>query len=312
MVFAFGSPLDFRFSVSSGVVSGLGRDTRDAAELQSAAFENFIQIDAPINPGSSGGPVTDHRGHVIGMSTAIAANPTAEDAEDRFSGVALAVPMDMIEAVVPQLLADGRVRRGYLGVGILDTHRSIAALVGPVPMEGGVLITNIKPASSLATAGLRSGDLIWRIDDAPATLDAVHAWLRSDDEAVLAASHILDGDPWEPRTIQCQPGSATAMPPSTPLHAILPTEHAPPAGVIVSAPVEGGPAAKAGLLRGDIITAIGGRPTRSVDQLRAIVSSLPPRAVVEVSFWRPDLDANAGSARTATITLADRSERFDP
>src|SRR5690606_35708911 len=74
MVFAFGSPFDFRFSMSSGVVSGQGRSVgviRDEFGRRSG-YENFIQVDAAINPGNSGGPLTDFRGHVIGMNTAIA------------------------------------------------------------------------------------------------------------------------------------------------------------------------------------------------------------------------------------------------
>jgi S1-C subfamily serine protease len=313
LVFAFGSPLDFRFSVSSGVVSGLGRDTRDASVRSHGGFENFIQIDAPINPGSSGGPVTDHRGHVIGMSTAIAAD-VHTTTEDRFSGVALAVPMTMIEAVVPQLLSEGQVRRGYLGVSILDTHRPVTAMIGPVPMPGGVLLSQVHPGSNLDSAGLRAGDLIWTIDGEPATLELMEGWLRSGVGA-LSATHLLDGNPLEPREISAPPspaGEATVVSLSSPLHRVLAGAGSPPAGVIVSTPVAGGPADLAGLRRGDVITSIDERPTRSVDQLRAIVSSLPPGTTVTVSLWRPDLTRGAGLALDVDITLADRSERFDP
>ena len=75
IVFAFGSPLDFRFSVTSGVVSGIGREIGPAIWPGGPRYENSIQLDAPINPGSSGGPVTNHLGKVVGMSTAIAADP---------------------------------------------------------------------------------------------------------------------------------------------------------------------------------------------------------------------------------------------
>ena len=125
MVFAFGSPFDFRFSMSSGIVSGLGR----TAGLADIDYENFIQTDAAINPGNSGGPLTDIRGRVIGMNTAIATGRGNSVGQGQFAGIGLAIPMSMIESVVTQIIETGEVRKGFLGVGLmsLDTARALGA-----------------------------------------------------------------------------------------------------------------------------------------------------------------------------------------
>ena len=118
LVFAFGSPFDFRFSMSSGVVSGMGRHVgviRDERR-RSNGYENFIQVDAAINPGNSGGPLTDVRGRVIGMNTAIATGRRSSLEEGQFAGIGLAIPIDMIVPVVDQLISTGVVTKGYLGI----------------------------------------------------------------------------------------------------------------------------------------------------------------------------------------------------
>ena len=123
LCFAFGSPFDLRFSMSSGIISGLGRD------LYIQAFgNNFIQVDAAINPGNSGGPLTDAMGRVIGMNTAIATGET-EPERQQFAGIGLAIPIDVIESVVDQVVNDGTIRKGFLGVHVLDQDQ-LGLLVG--------------------------------------------------------------------------------------------------------------------------------------------------------------------------------------
>lgn len=116
LVFAFGSPFDFRFSMSAGIVSGVGR----TAGLSSIDYENFIQVDAAINPGNSGGPLCDVYGRVIGMNTAIATGRGAMFSQGQFGGIGLAIPMDIIENVVGQILERGTVEQGYLGVSTVS------------------------------------------------------------------------------------------------------------------------------------------------------------------------------------------------
>ena len=164
MVFAFGSPFDFRFSMSAGIVSGLGRSTA----LDNIDYQNFIQTDAAINPGNSGGPLTDVRGRVIGMNTAIATGRGATAGSGQFAGIGLAIPMAIVENVVAQLIDHGAVSRGFLGVQVIDSRRMRAggprgaafdAVRARFPGDAAVIaaVTRGSPADA---AGLRAGDVI--------------------------------------------------------------------------------------------------------------------------------------------------------
>lgn len=173
MVYAFGSPFDFRFSMSAGIVSGLGRSTA----LDNIDYQNFIQTDAAINPGNSGGPLTDVRGRVIGMNTAIATNPGNSAGQAQFAGIGLAIPMSMIETTVTQLIETGEVRKGFLGVRLINLE---AARDGGAPYSGiverfkgeGAMLGFITPDSPAEAAGFRSGDVVVSIDGERITSDA--------------------------------------------------------------------------------------------------------------------------------------------
>lgn len=309
LVFAFGSPLDFRFSVTSGVVSGLGRATGTTGVARLAGFENFIQIDAPINPGSSGGPITDHQGRVMGMSTAIATDSVSGEA--RFAGVALAIPLDMIESVVPQLIADGAVQRGFLGVSVLDLDRSLGAARSLGGTIAGAIVILAPQDGILDRAGLQTGDIIKsaagrvvRTDDA-----FVQAW--NDNRGEEIELDVLRPDP-QGHTI----GSVTLVPEGagadagtlasmqSPLYDLLSARGAPARGVYVDAVSPDGPSNASGLLAGDVIVSIEGRPTDTVNQLRSIVSSITPGQIVTVRYWRHD---DLGT-RTMQVPLAARDE----
>ena len=173
MVYAFGSPFDFRFSMSAGIVSGLGRSTA----LDNIDYQNFIQTDAAINPGNSGGPLTDVRGRVIGMNTAIATNPGSSVGQAQFAGIGLAIPMGMIETTVTQIIETGEVRKGDLGVEVISLDR---ARFGVTPygeiverFKGeGAMLGRITAGSPAQMAGFRSGDIIVAIDGQKVTSDA--------------------------------------------------------------------------------------------------------------------------------------------
>lgn len=175
MVFAFGSPFDFRFSMSSGIVSGLGR----SAGLVDIDYENFIQVDAAINPGNSGGPLTDVHGRVVGMNTAIATGRGSTIGQGQFAGIGLAIPMSQIRTVVEQVIESGEIRKGFLGVGLVEAdeiamafarsrptprmRELIEAIQGSYDGEG-VVITRVERGYPAERGGLLEGDIVETVD----------------------------------------------------------------------------------------------------------------------------------------------------
>jgi serine protease Do len=158
IVFAFGSPFGFKFSMSQGIVSAVGRNELGIIR---GGYEDFIQTDAAINPGNSGGPLTDIRGEVIGMNTAIASRTGASN------GLGFALPVYNIVKVVDSLIKSGKVTRGFLGVEIAELDPRLARSYG---YEGrGVLVVNPMADGPGAKAGLLEGDIITKLDDQPMT-----------------------------------------------------------------------------------------------------------------------------------------------
>ena len=149
LVIAMGNPLGFESSVSTGVVSALGRSLRSQT---GRLIENIIQHTAPLNPGNSGGPLLDSRGEVVGINTAIIA---------RAQGIGFAIPARTAQWVLSQILAHGRVRRGYLGIAGRDRpieRRLVRAL--DLPAERAVEVMSAEPNGPAYRAGVRVGDLI--------------------------------------------------------------------------------------------------------------------------------------------------------
>jgi len=161
-VFAFGSPFGFKFSMSEGIISGLGRDPLNTLEF--GGFTNFIQTDAAVNPGNSGGPLVSVRGGVIGMNVAIATARDGgrglNDAGGDSAGISFAIPLPTIETVVDQIIGEGEISRGFLGV----------VMGRPVGFEGaeGTYVrgipVNVEPEGPSARDGLKDGDIITEID----------------------------------------------------------------------------------------------------------------------------------------------------
>ena len=158
IVFAFGSPFQFDFSVSQGIVSATGRRLNFSPSDRDK-YQDFIQTDAVINPGNSGGPLTDIYGRVVGMNTAIATSgPRTPGEPIGFQGIGLAIPAEMVVDVADKLIDTGEVRRGYLGVIIQDLSPEMAASFG---YDGrGVLIEHPMGGGPGAAAGLEPGDIV--------------------------------------------------------------------------------------------------------------------------------------------------------
>ncbi len=170
IVFAFGSPFDFRFSLSSGVVSGMGRSVGiiRGDHGRWMGYENFIQVDAAINPGNSGGPLTDARGRVIGMNTAIATGERRSSFDDgQFASIGLAIPMSMIESVVEQLIEGHAPERGYMGITMGNPQNA-----GAIAFTGkGVVISAVDRDGPAEKAGIRPGDIITHVEGQPVDQD---------------------------------------------------------------------------------------------------------------------------------------------
>jgi Do/DeqQ family serine protease len=154
-VIAIGNPFGLGQTVTSGIVSALGR-----TGLGIESYENFIQTDASINPGNSGGALINLRGELVGINTAIV-GPSGGNV-----GIGFAVPINMAHGVMQQLIAHGEVKRGRLGVQVDDLTPDIAEALH-IEASGGAVISKVEPGSPARKAGLRPGDVIIAIDDAP-------------------------------------------------------------------------------------------------------------------------------------------------
>lgn len=151
-VVAIGNPFGIGQTVTSGIVSALGR-----TGLNNENYEDFIQTDAAINVGNSGGALVDLNGRLVGINTAIMSGNGGSN------GVGFAVPVDMVEAVVGHLERDGEVRRGMLGVNIASVNQDLQAALD-IDAEAGAVVTNVVPGSAAEEAGIRPADVIVTFD----------------------------------------------------------------------------------------------------------------------------------------------------
>ena len=160
MVFAFGSPLQFSFSMSQGVISAKERQLGILRSRQ--GYENFLQTDAAINQGNSGGPLTNILGQVVGMNTAIA---TRDQLGRGFVGLGFAIPIDMVVNSVDQIITKGRVERGYLGITFQELEPRMAKTYG---FDGtAVAVEALAEDGPAESAGIRTDDLITKVNGTP-------------------------------------------------------------------------------------------------------------------------------------------------
>jgi serine protease Do len=163
-VYAFGSPFGFKFSMSEGIISGLGRDPQQLL-ADTGGYTNFIQTDAAVNPGNSGGPLVNVEGKLVGMNVAIATAPS-RSGEGQNSGISFAIPLSTIDRVVEQIVSGGVIARGYLGISRPGDDEANQTALNQLKFHGrGVVITGVENDSPAAKADLRAGDVILKIDD---------------------------------------------------------------------------------------------------------------------------------------------------
>jgi serine protease Do len=150
-VVAVGNPFGLEHTLTVGVVSALKREN-----VNLSRYEDFIQTDASINPGNSGGPLFNIKGEVIGINTAII---------NFAQGIGFAIPSKMVQDIYPQLIAKGRVSRGWLGVGIQTVTEELASQFN-LDKEEGVLVNEVFDGEPAQKAGVQPGDIILKVDNA--------------------------------------------------------------------------------------------------------------------------------------------------
>ncbi|MEQ1746838.1 MAG: trypsin-like peptidase domain-containing protein [Saprospiraceae bacterium] len=172
---AIGNPFGFQYSVTAGVVSALGRTLRSQS---GRLIDDVIQTDAALNPGNSGGPLVDSHGFVIGVNTAVILPA---------QGLCFAVASDLAKYVVGKLILEGRVRRGFIGIGAQSVPlppKWLATL--QLDTKGGIQIQSLEPGGPAAQSDLRTGDVIVQFEGKP--IDSIDALHKALDESSIGRS----------------------------------------------------------------------------------------------------------------------------
>jgi S1-C subfamily serine protease len=180
---AVGNPYGFDTTVTAGVVSALGRSLRTKS---GHLVDDVIQTDAALNPGNSGGPLVDARGHVIGVNTAMIMPA---------QGICFAIASNLASFVMGKLIHEGRIRRAYLGVAgqNVPLHRKVVRY-HDLPHESGVFVVSVEPDSPAARGGLRDGDLIVAYGDKPISgIDDLHKLLTEEQAGVASSLTVVRG-----------------------------------------------------------------------------------------------------------------------
>jgi len=268
-VVAIGNPFGLNRTVTAGIVSGLGR-----SGLGIEDYEDFIQTDASINPGNSGGALVDLRGRLVGINTAIFHRGGGS------VGIGFAIPIDMVKALMAQLIEHGDIRRGLLGVAMQDLTPALADAFGLHGKKGAV-VSRVIADSGAAAAGIRAGDVIvglnaTAVEDSADLRNAV-GLLRAG--ATVQVRLYRDG---EPRTITARikdtggfalgGGGLAARLTGAKFRAVGPNRRRGHAGGVEVAAIEAGSAAAtSGLQEGDIVLGVGRRRVTTPRELEEVV-----------------------------------------
>src|SRR5213592_1911694 len=288
---AIGNPFGLDRTVTVGIISATARN-----RVGVATYENFIQTDASINPGNSGGPLLNLDGKVIGINTAIVAAG---------QGIGFSIPINQAKEVMRQLIASGRVVRGWLGIAIQDVTDELAGTFG---VREGVLVAEVMKGGPAEAAGVRQGDVIVELNGAP---------IKEVPELQRRVAAVAPGQPVRLKVIRERKPVAlsvtvTEMPAEEPVLAGAPDEESwglgveplsgdaaaqlgltIAAGLLVTDVVAGSPADKAGLRRGDVIVEVGKKPVADPATLFRTLAQLKPGDRVLVFVQRPSSGGRA-------------------
>src|SRR5690606_3011914 len=274
-VAAIGSPYGLEHTVTAGIVSATSRS------LPSEAYVPFIQTDVAVNPGNSGGPLFNLAGEVVGINSQIYSQTGG------WQGLSFAIPIDVAMEVRAQLVANGKVTRGRLGVAIQEVDDGLARSFG-LDRPRGALVTSVDENSGAADAGLRPGDIILAVDEAPVmrAVDLARAIAGHAPGARVALEVWRDG---ASEVVAAQVGAreqevstASAAGDAAPsrlgvtVRPLSPEEREASglhSGLVVGE--SNGAAARAGIRPGDVIIAINGTPVKEPEQLQRLLEGNP-------------------------------------
>ena len=269
-VIAIGNPFGLSHTVTTGVVSAVGRSLRD----EERTYTDFIQTDASINPGNSGGPLLDIKGELIGINTAI---------YGKAQGIGFAIPVDRAQRVMKDLVSYGEVRHAWVGLVVQNLTPDLAQHFG---VRRGVVVAQVEPKSPAEAAGIARGDAVTKVDgrevasreefeqriEDHAEGDRLTLTLRRegrDEDVRLAAATFptarADELAWQLLGLQAAGAED---------------------GLVVSRVRPGSPAARIGVQRGDRLLGLGGTPLRSVAELRRKMIELRSARSVLLSVGR--------------------------
>ncbi|MDE3156060.1 MAG: DegQ family serine endoprotease [Acidobacteriota bacterium] len=276
VVLAIGDPLGVGRTVTMGIISAKGRVT----SLGDGSYEDFLQTDAPINRGNSGGPLVNTRGEVVGINSQIL-SPSGGSV-----GIGFAIPSNMARNVMTQLIDTGHVRRGLLGVTVQGVTADLASSLG-LPAVQGAIVDKVEPDSAGAQAGLEQGDVITSFNGRPVTdgnelRNAVAGTLPGTQVSIgyvrdgkthtaSATLKALDGNGGTKATRSADAGGGNAGLTVTPLDGRQASRLGLPAGsrgVVVQDVDPSGPAADAGIRPGDVIQQVNRQAVNTPGELR--------------------------------------------
>src|SRR6266508_3161273 len=283
---AIGNPFGLDRTVTVGIISATAR-----TRVGVATYEAFIQTDASINPGNSGGPLLNIDGRVIGINTAIVSSG---------QGIGFAIPINMAREVMNQLIAKGRVVRGWLGIAIQDLTDELAAGFG-VSSKSGVLVADVLKDGPAEAAGMKSGDIIVELGGAPIkeVTDLQKRVAAIPPGRPTAVTVLRDRNPTK-LTVKIgeQPGEETVVAAGPKGEGLGLTVEAlseemaqayglrGPSGVVVTDVAHGGAAEAAGIREGDVLLEVNRRRVGSLEEFKNAVAALKPGEAVPVQIER--------------------------
>jgi serine protease Do len=302
-VVAIGNPLAYEHTVTVGVVSFIGR------KLFDSSLDRYIQTDAAINFGNSGGPLINARGEVIGINSAISS---------RAANIGFAVPINQASAILPQLRESGRVSRGYIGVALRDVDPDLQRSLKLKSSEG-ALVQDVTPGSPGARAGIRTYDLIVAVDGAAVDgNDQLIQLIAARQPGTTATLQIVrDGRPMNlPIKLAERPQRDRRAAAGTEDQQPQPSSQRGPAlgisvreidsdfasrfrlpdgthGVIVSRVEPMSPAFDADIERGHVLLEINRQPVRSIDDYRRLTASARAGDILTLYLYKPEIEQRA-------------------